>query len=324
MSLILESLQKLETDLKAAPSGPGGTVSEQVPATRQMLRWLCPIIVGLMLVLALGCGAVYAVQYLKERIPTTVEETPLQEQRREVASPVPANDPVMDAKPATVEEPGSPPPGLKPEEENHTVSQVQYYPPASEKSSPALPSTALVGALAPAVSEIEPEAAATPRPLKASEPDRVHTTRPPKVPVQAQPAYDAELEAAEQARRAALEKSARIARLVRNIEQALAGSPEAGNPQILMAKLARIKGNHHPYVAKLRAYWNFQRGKYDLAEFDLKNVIAANPEDLEAGINLALIEIHDQRYHEAMARLKQLRHTYPENPQIADLIKRLR
>jgi tetratricopeptide (TPR) repeat protein len=160
--------------------------------------------------------------------------------------------------------------------------------------------------------------------LTASEPDRVHATHSPEAPVQAQPAYDAELEAAEKARRAALEKSARITRLVRKIERALAGAPEAGNPQILIAKLARIKGKHHPYVAKLRAYWNFQRGRYDLAEADLSKVIAANPDDLEAGINLALIEIHDQRYHEAMKRLKQLRHTYPENPQIADLIKRLR
>lgn len=323
MSLIFQSLQKLETDLKAEPSGPGGTAPELSTATGQLLRWLRPVIIGLILVLALGCGAVYAVQYLRERIPTTVDDTPLQEQRRKVASAVPANDPVMDAKPETLREPGAPPPGPEPEAENHTVSQVQFYPPAPEKTSPGRPSTALIAGPAPAVPEMKSEAASMPLPLKASEPDRVHTPHPPTAPVQAQPAYDAELEAAERARRAALEKSARIARLVRKIERALAGSPEAGNPQTLIAKLARIKGKNHPYVAKLRAYWNFQRGRYDLAEADLNKVIAANPDDFEAGINLALIEIHDQRYHEALARLKQLRNLYPENPQIADLIKRL-
>lgn len=324
MSLIFQSLQKLETELKAEAPGPGGTAPEPWTAKGQLLRWFRPTIIGLILVLALGCGAVYAVQYLKESIPTNVGDTPLQEQRRKVAFPVPADDPVMDAKPETVREPGAPPPGPMPEAENHTVSQVQFFPPASEKPSPARLSTALEEAPAPAVPEVKSEVAPAPLPLKASEPDPVHTTHPPKAPVQAQPADDAEMEAAEQARRSALEKSARIARLVRKIEQALAGSPEAGNPQILIAKLARIKGKNHPYVAKLRAYWNFQRGRYDLAEADLNKVIAANPDDFEAGINLALIEIHDQRYHEAMARLKQLRNTYPENPQIADLIKRLR
>lgn len=320
MSLIFQSLQKLETDLKAEPSGPAGAASQLSTTKGQLLRWFRPAIIGLILVLVLGCGAVYAVQYLKERIPINVEDRPLQERRHKVASPVPVDDAVMDAKPETVREPEAPPPGPVPEEENHMVSQIQFYPPVSEKPSPAKPSIALVETPAPAVPEVKSEVASTPRPLKTSEPDRVNTNHPPK----AQPAYDAELEAAEQARRAALEKSARIARLVRKIEQALAGSPEAGNPQILIAKLARMKGRNHPYVAKLRAYWNFQRGRFDLAEADLNKVIAANPDDFEAGINLALIEIHDHRRHEAMVRLKQLRNTYPENPQIADLIKRLR
>lgn len=324
MSLIFQSLQKLETDLKAGPSGPGGTASRLSAAKGQLLRWLRPVIIGLILVLALGCGAVYAVQYLKESIPTKVDDTPLQERRRKAASPVPANHPVMEAKPVTERESEAPPLEPNPEEETHAVSQLQFYPPASENPSPAGPSTALAAATAPAVPEKKLETAPAPPPLKASEPDRVNTTHPPKAHVQAQPAYDAELEAAEQARRAELEKSARIARLVRKIEQALAGSPEAGNPQILIAKLARMKGKNHPYIAKLRAYWNFQRGRFDLAEADLNKVIAANPDDFEAGINLALIEIHDQRHHEAMARLKQLRNTYPGNPQIADLIKRLR
>ena len=324
MSLIFQSLQKLETELRAEPSGPGGAAPEPWTAKGQLLRWIRPTIIGLILILALGCGAVYAVQYLRESIPTNVDDTPFQAQRRKAAVPVPADNPSRDAKPETVSEPAAPPPGPMPEAENHRVSQVQFYPPASEKPSPAGQSIALAEPPAPAMPEKKPEAAPVPLPLKASEPDRVHTTRPPKVPDQARSVDDAEREAAEQARRAALEKSARIARLVRKIERALAGSPEAGNPQILIAKLARIKGKNHPYVAKLRAYWNFQHGRYDLAETDLSMVLAANPDDFEAGINLALIEIHDQRYHEAFVRLKQLRHTYPENPQIADLIKRLR
>lgn len=138
------------------------------------------------------------------------------------------------------------------------------------------------------------------------------------------PIADREREAAAQARRAALEKSARIGRLVHRIEMALAGSTEAGDPSKLLHQLARLKGEHHPYVAKLRAYYNFQRGEMALAENDLHKVVAAHPNDLEAGINLALIEINDQRYDKALARLKTLRKVYPENERIADLIKRLR
>lgn len=77
-------------------------------------------------------------------------------------------------------------------------------------------------------------------------------------------------------------------------------------------------------MLKLRACWHFKQGAYDLAATDFQRVLSADPKDQEAGINMALIDIHDQQYETAMKRLKQLRDLYPDNTVIADLLKRMR
>ena len=132
-----------------------------------------------------------------------------------------------------------------------------------------------------------------------------------------------EREAARKAREQLLEKRSRISRLVRQIEQAVARGGSSGRTEDLLEHLSRLKGRDHPYVAKLRAYWHLKQKQYASAEADLMKVIAANPDDLEAGINLALIEIHKQQYVEALGRLKRLRQVHPEDARVADLIKRL-
>jgi len=328
MSLIFQSLQKLTKHQEAPPPGIGDPVPGEGNASSKRIRWLLPVAIGLVLSLALGSGAVYAVQYLKDRLPEKVRpsdrfERRDREPRQEISSTI------GDTVETTVEvEPVAVSPSVENEIESTSepveMPQYQYHPPLPETPPAEHPSMAKVEPRDAQTASISTATATVPSTALPTELSTVATKPHEAVAPAASPVVDAEREAHEQARRAALAKSARIGRLVRQIEQALAGSAEAGDPSVLLKKLARLKGENHPYVVKLRAYHNFQRGKVALAEADLHKVIAAQPDDLEAGINLALIEIHDQRYDSALVRLKALRQVYPENERIADLIKRLK
>ncbi len=326
MSLIFQSLQKLDEHQETPPQGIGDPVDGKTGARSRPIRWLLPVTIGLVLSLALGSGAVYAVQYLKERLPDQIRPSDRYDREDRNTRPE-ITSPIKETAKRDVERAVDPSPvetQVEPVNAPAAVRQYEFHPPAPESAPKELPPAAKVEAKGPQPAKAVAADASSPVALPVPEPETVTASKPDDaVAPTAPPAVDVELESMERARRAALAKSARIGRLVRQIEQALAGSREAGDAKILLEKLARLKGENHPYVAKLRAYYNFQRGNMELAEADLYKVIAVRPDDLEAGINLALIEIHGQRYEKALSRLKLLRQVYPEDERIADLVKRL-
>ena len=128
----------------------------------------------------------------------------------------------------------------------------------------------------------------------------------------------------ERRRSAALEKSARIGRLVRQVEQAMANGGDRHRIESMLDELAHIKGPEQPFVVKLRACWLFRQGDYDSAAKEFEKVLSADPQDREAGINVALIEVHQGQTAKAVKRLKRLLDVYPDDARIADLLKRLR
>jgi tetratricopeptide (TPR) repeat protein len=322
MSLIFKTLQKLDADMEATPSGSGDLVSDTSRSRSGYLRWMIPVAIGLVLVLALGCGVVYAVQYFNERLPDKMR--PPERQKVNYREPPQATlpPPKSDVDATAADNHLAALQSQEAVARGETAPKYQFHPPDREKRSAGGQPIVRVDRRLPQAPALNTAPITTSSPWEHSQDVRSGVDK--KATPAAPPIVDAQREAAERARRAALEKSARIARLVRQIEMALAGSTEAGDPSALLDQLARLKGEHHPYVAKLRAYYNFQRGNMALAQTDLHKVIAAHPDDLEAGINLAIIEIQDQQYDKAMARLKALRQVYPENERIADLIKRLR
>jgi thioredoxin-like negative regulator of GroEL len=50
----------------------------------------------------------------------------------------------------------------------------------------------------------------------------------------------------------------------------------------------------------------------------------ADPDHLEAGFNLAVVEAKTRRLEAAAKRIKHLQELYPDNPALADMIRRLR
>jgi len=89
----------------------------------------------------------------------------------------------------------------------------------------------------------------------------------------------------------------------------------------LIDRLTQFKGEESPYLLKLRAVWHMREGDYASAAFLLTSVLEKEKDDLEAGINMAIIEIKTHRMDEARKRLAALREIYQANTLIAELIR---
>jgi hypothetical protein len=127
----------------------------------------------------------------------------------------------------------------------------------------------------------------------------------------------------EQIRLEALEKSRRIGKLVKQINASVtAGSGH--QTETLLRELAGLKGANDPYVLKLRAFWHVHTQAYSAASLLLKRVLASNPADLEANINMAVVEIHTERQAQAKRRLYQLKERYPDDTRVSELLLQLR
>ena len=122
--------------------------------------------------------------------------------------------------------------------------------------------------------------------------------------------------------KAEMEKSAGISRLVSKLKKSMA-SADRGSTQNLFNKLSEIKGKDSNYVLKLKAFWHIGKKEYAPADMLLKQVLTSNKDDLEAGINMAVVEIKTGRVQQAKDRLVKLRKIYPENTIISDFILKL-
>ena len=71
----------------------------------------------------------------------------------------------------------------------------------------------------------------------------------------------------------------------------------------LLARLAGIKGENSLYYLKLKAFREIKRKNYDLAKRLLNKVLTKEKNDFEAGINMAIIEIRQQKFATARQRL---------------------
>ena len=122
--------------------------------------------------------------------------------------------------------------------------------------------------------------------------------------------------------RANLEKNSKIARLIANLQWEM-DQNNIERTELLLAELTRLKGASDSYVLKLKAFWHIREQEYGLAKDLLKEVLINNELDLDAGINMAVIEIQTSQTQKAYQRLVKLRNVYPENIRIAELIQNL-
>jgi len=77
-------------------------------------------------------------------------------------------------------------------------------------------------------------------------------------------------------------------------------------------------------VLKLRAFWEIKEGNLERAATLLRRVLARNPRDLEAGLNMAIIEIKRGKLKQARKRLMLLHNIYEDNSQISELLIKIK
>ena len=120
-----------------------------------------------------------------------------------------------------------------------------------------------------------------------------------------------------------VEKSAKIASLVRKIQRSM-NTRRSDHIEDLIDELALIKGKENSYILKLRAFLCMRKDDYESAALLLNEVLHKNENDLEAGINMAIVEIKTSQIPEAIKRLAKLREIYPEDTLIPELIQKLK
>lgn len=117
-----------------------------------------------------------------------------------------------------------------------------------------------------------------------------------------------------------LEKAAKVGRLVSRIEKSMKEG-DLDDAKALIDQLTQFKGEGSPYLLKLRAVWHMRQRDYASAASLLTRVLEKEKDDLEAGINMAIVEIKTHRLDEARKRLAGLREIYQANTLIPELIR---
>jgi tetratricopeptide repeat protein len=120
-----------------------------------------------------------------------------------------------------------------------------------------------------------------------------------------------------------VEKGLKTARLVAEITEAIRQDNNERTDKLL-DQLSVLKGVGNGYVLNLRAYRFLLQKNYQAAAYPLNKVLEENKDDLEAGVNMAIVEIGTNRFQAARKRLLKLRSLYPENIRVTELIQKIR
>jgi hypothetical protein len=91
----------------------------------------------------------------------------------------------------------------------------------------------------------------------------------------------------------------------------------------LLEKLNRTRGSESIYYLKIKAFKKIREHDYNAAKKLLDKVLAQDSTDFEANINMAVIDIMEQKNQNARKRLLKLKTLYPSRTAIDDLLNRL-
>jgi hypothetical protein len=113
-----------------------------------------------------------------------------------------------------------------------------------------------------------------------------------------------------------------VARLAQRISSAIQADDHQ-QTQLLLTRLAEMKGPQNDFVLKLNAYALIRQNRLDEARTLLADLLARDATDLEAGLNMAVVDMKTGRLEGARRRLGQLQELYPEDRHIALYLRQL-
>lgn len=224
-----------------------------------------------------------------------------------------------------VHQPEEPPSGAIAESASSNTDQVRLntlYRPSSQARQPAgqidtLPAGSAVGEQMAVSQEIGQSAYFSPTSLKTWPPEVIQERKKAKVP-----SAQIYAQQKQQIRASRATQHLKISRLVSAIHSAIQND-DTKRASRLLKELVQIKGAKHPFVYKLKAYSYIRQDRLDEAKVLLSRVLSENRDDLEAGLNMAVIEIKSGKYAQARQRLVRLQGMYPEQDHVALYLKQL-
>ena len=155
-------------------------------------------------------------------------------------------------------------------------------------------------------------------------PQSVDTSRVPESEARAKAEEKkAEEKKAEEAASMALEQKFSVPEMVVKLREGIAQGDENKVNKWFDALLT-VKKTDDSYLLNMRAYWHITQQEYKKAETYLKQVLLQNSEDLEAGLNLAIVEMHTNRAEHAQQRLHILSQRYPSESRLQHVLNTLR
>ncbi|MBF0144167.1 MAG: hypothetical protein HQL59_12005 [Magnetococcales bacterium] len=118
----------------------------------------------------------------------------------------------------------------------------------------------------------------------------------------------------------ALGKDAETQNLVTDLGVAISRG-EREEVERLLARLEASRGADNIFAMKMKAFWLVQTNDLSQGEALLKVVLARKPDDLEAGVNMAIVEMRSGRESAAHQRVVRLLKRYPGDLRLRDLLK---
>ncbi|MDY6844641.1 MAG: tetratricopeptide repeat protein [Thermodesulfobacteriota bacterium] len=118
------------------------------------------------------------------------------------------------------------------------------------------------------------------------------------------------------------DRTVKVASLVTKIQESI-GTEKRSVVNELIDQLAQIKGEHHKYVLKLRAFFYINENDYEKATQLLTEVLSKDGKDLEANINMAILEIRANQTDKAQRRVAKMKQVYPESLLVSELFQKL-
>jgi len=119
-----------------------------------------------------------------------------------------------------------------------------------------------------------------------------------------------------------MESTSQIAQLTQKIETSLKkGDFQAAEK--LLNRLSQYKNSDTDYILKLKAFLAIKAGRLESATQFLDKILEKNPDDLEASMNMAVIEIKKNLFDQAKKRLLRLQEIHPSNRRVDALLSHL-
>ena len=180
------------------------------------------------------------------------------------------------------------------------------------------PSTAAVDSK-PAKPKFQPNIYKTLEPEESKK--NISTAHIPKI-TSPEKKEEARQEVVRLAKQKRTQKISNVAMLAADLEDAIEKNDDIRTNELL-ARLTRITDVNSIYYLKLKAFMEIKRKNYGPAKKLLKNVLAKDKTDFEANINMAIIEIREQKLAKARQRLIRLKELYPSQTMVDDLLDML-